>query len=160
MIRIERSVVELDNGTIVTGPPKSEAGVRTVSFPELLRPDLEQHLADFVAAEAEARVFTSWEGGTLFRANFQKIWSEARDTVGLRDVHFHDLRHTGSTLASQTGATLKELMHRMGHSTVRAAMIYQHNAPGRDQKIAEALDGLIAELRADKDDDEDSGPKD
>lgn len=159
-IRISRAIVELDDGTIFTGPPKSEAGARTVSFPELLRPDLEQHLADFVPAGAAARVFTSWEGGTLRRANFQKIWSEARDAAGLSDVHFHDLRHTGNTLASQTGATLKELMHRMGHSTVRAAMIYQHNSPGRDQKIAEALDDLIAELRTDKDDSLDDDSED
>jgi hypothetical protein len=46
-------------------------------------------------------------------------------------------------------------MHRMGHSTVRAAMIYQHNAPGLDQKFAEALDGLIAKLTAEREDDQD-----
>jgi hypothetical protein len=66
------------------------------------------------------------------------------------DVHVHDLRHTGNTLASQTGATLKELMQQMGHSTVRAAMIYQQAAEGRDQKIAEALDELIDRLRAER----------
>lgn len=34
-------------------------------------------------------------------------------------------------------------MSRIGHSTTRAAIIYQHAADGRDQKIAEALDKLI-----------------
>ncbi|MGH6656934.1 MAG: hypothetical protein ACRDVE_17225 [Actinocrinis sp.] len=60
--------------------------------------------------------------------------------------------YTGNTLASQTGATLKELMQRMGHSTVRAAMIYQHAAPGRDRRIARALGDLIAEHSMGSDD--------
>lgn len=38
-------------------------------------------------------------------------------------------------------------MQRMGHSTVRVALIYQHAADERDQKIAEALDELIGELK-------------
>lgn len=153
-IRITKSAVELDGGTILIGPPKSRAGVRVVSFPELLKPDLQQHLDDYVPDQPIARVFTSWEDGTLRRANFQKIWAEARSNVGLPAVHFHDLRHTGNTLASQTGASLKELMQRMGHSTVRAAIIYQHNTPGRDQKIAQALDDLIAELTIKKEEEE------
>jgi integrase len=57
----------------------------------------------------------------------------------------HDLRHTGSTWTAQSGATLKELMARIGHSSTRAAMIYQHATEDRDQAIAAALDALITE---------------
>ncbi len=57
--------------------------------------------------------------------------------VGLpADFHFHDLRHTGNQLAAEAGATTKELMRRMGHSTVRAAMRYQHSTDRRDREIA------------------------
>jgi hypothetical protein len=45
-------------------------------------------------------------------------------------------------LFSATGATLKELMVRLGHSSPRAAMIYQHATRDRDQLIAKALGGL------------------
>jgi integrase len=48
-------------------------------------------------------------------------------------LHLHDLRHTGSTWSAQSGATLKELMARIGHSSARAAMIYQHATRDRDQ---------------------------
>jgi integrase len=51
----------------------------------------------------------------------------------------HDLRHTGATLAAQTGATLAELMGRLGHSTPAAALRYQHAAQGRDAEIARLL---------------------
>ncbi|WP_440099898.1 hypothetical protein [Streptosporangium sp. H16] len=50
-----------------------------------------------------------------------------------------DLRHAGNTLAASTGASLKELMSRMGHSSTRAALIYQHASQDRDKAIAEAL---------------------
>ncbi len=58
-------------------------------------------------------------------------------------MHFHDLRHTGNTLAATGGATTRELMHRMGHSSVRAALIYQHLVNGRDQAIADQVDAQI-----------------
>jgi hypothetical protein len=40
---------------------------------------------------------------------------------------------------ASTGATIAELMARLGHSTPQAAMRYQHAAQGRDQAIAELL---------------------
>lgn len=72
------------------------------------------------------------------------------------DLHLHDLRHTGSTW-SQTGATLKEVMARIGHSSTRAAMIYQHATRERDQAIAAALDALIDEARKSTESDVESG---
>jgi len=62
-------------------------------------------------------------------------------------VHFHDLRHTGGTLAAATGASLKELMARLGHSSTRAALIYQHATRDRDQAIAMALGDLARQVR-------------
>ena len=50
-------------------------------------------------------------------------------------MHFHDLRHVGGTLAAATGASLKELMARLGHSSTRAALMYQHASRDRDQAI-------------------------
>jgi len=60
----------------------------------------------------------------------------------LVDLRFHDLRHSGAVLAAATGATLAELMGRLGHSTPAAAMRYQHAAQGRDKQIAALLSKL------------------
>jgi len=57
-------------------------------------------------------------------------------------MHFHDLRHTGNTLAANTGAGLRELMDRMGHSTTRAALVYLHGSDERQPEIADALSQL------------------
>ena len=57
-------------------------------------------------------------------------WPHAVESIGLPGLHFHDLRHTGNQFAAQSGATLRDLMARMGHDSDRAAMIYQHEARG------------------------------
>lgn len=62
-------------------------------------------------------------------------------SLGLEGLRFHDLRHTGLTLAGEAGATLAELMARAGHSDVGAAMIYQHASLERDRALAAKLGG-------------------
>ncbi|MDL4777718.1 tyrosine-type recombinase/integrase [Actinomadura xylanilytica] len=84
------------------------------------------------------------KSGRPRRSNFNRIWKRAvRDAGANPALHLHDLKHTGGTLAAQTGATLKELMTGLGHSTPRAALIYQHTTSERDKKIADALNLMI-----------------
>ena len=60
-------------------------------------------------------------------------------------LRFHDLRHVGNTLASNTGANRRELMARMGHASPQAALIYQHATAERERAIADALGAMINE---------------
>jgi site-specific recombinase XerD len=60
----------------------------------------------------------------------------ARIEAGRQDLRWHDLRHSDAVLAAATGASPAELMARLGHSTAKAALIYQHVARGRDREIA------------------------
>ena len=46
--------------------------------------------------------------------------------MGVKGLHSHDLRHTGNTLAAQSGAGLADLKARMGHDSDRAALVYRH----------------------------------
>ncbi|MHB1534023.1 MAG: tyrosine-type recombinase/integrase [Acidimicrobiales bacterium] len=141
-VRVVRQVQELIDGRQVVGPPKSDAGRRSVALPPHVVPELKRHLAEWVDAEPSSLVFASPEGGVLRRSNFnRRVWQPACAAVGLRDFRFHDLRHTGNTLAASTGASTKELMSRMGHASPRAALIYQHATSERDQALAEASPG-------------------
>jgi integrase len=117
-----------------------------VSLPALVVPYLKDHLANFTASEAKGLVFTGTKGGALRRSNFRTgtRWGQTCNALGFPGLHFHDLRHTGNTLAAQTGTSLRDLMTRMGHDSPRAALIYQHASSGADRAIADALDLLIA----------------
>jgi hypothetical protein len=59
--------------------------------------------------------------------------------TGLTGIHFHDLRHAGNHLVAEAGASLRELMDRMGHSSSRAALIYLHSSDDR-RALAEAVE--------------------
>ena len=57
-------------------------------------------------------------------------------------LRVHDLGHTGNTLAAEVGASLGELMNRMGHSTTRAARIYLRARDGWERELAATLDKM------------------
>lgn len=148
---IEFSRVELTDGSLITGPPKSEAGRRIVTIPAVIMAEVATHMEQYAEPGKDGLMFVGPKGAPLRRPNFSRAWRQAMSGAGLAGVHFHDLRHAGNTLAAISGATLRELMERMGHSSTRAAQIYQHRAAGRDQLIADAL-GKLAEAELSRSD--------
>ncbi|MFJ9906855.1 tyrosine-type recombinase/integrase [Streptomyces sp. NPDC101152] len=150
-LMVRRSQAEMQTGALFDKAPKSAAGVRPVAFPTELLPDVKGHLESFAGAGRDGHVFVGPRGGQLRRSNFRDDWINARTKAGITEaVHFHDLRHTGNTLAA-SGASLRELMTRMGHSTPRAALIYQHMVNGRDREIADRLGSMIRKERGEAD---------
>jgi integrase len=142
-VRVSRQLQELGDGHLVIGPPKTDAGRRTVAIPPHVVADIKAHLAQWVGTDAAALVFPSPDGSGLRRSNFnRRVWQPACRAAGLSGLRFHDLRHTGNTLAASTGASTKELMSRMGHASPRAALMYQHATPERDRVLADALSRL------------------
>ena len=114
-IRITETLAHLDKGGLRPDTPKSRAGRRVVAFPAEIAPEIRWHLERFAEPGHRGFVFVGPKGGQLRRSNFHRTWDKARTSVGLPGLHFHDLRHTGGTLSAVTGATLKELMARLGH---------------------------------------------
>ena len=158
-LRIRRAVVLVEGERIVS-TPKSAAGVRDVTIPPHLVPIITDHLERFAQPGPSGLLFPADHGGHLSQSTLNgkpgrrriikgRIINEsssgfcrAREAAGRPDLRLHDLRHTGAVLAAQTGATLAELMARLGHSTPAAAMRYQHAARDRDKALAAALSAL------------------
>jgi integrase len=146
-MRIDQQLVELRGCRLEPDSPKSEAGVRTIHLPPHLIPELERHLEAFVPADCRY-VFPNSKGEPIKRSSFRSVWLLARRKADLPALRFHDLRHTGNTLAAATGASTRELMARMGHTSMRAALIYQHATKDRDAAIAAALSDLAGAATA------------
>jgi len=147
-VRITGALVQPDKGSLRMEPPKSRAGRRSLTFPAEIRPDLQEHLDRYAEPGTRGLVFVGPKGGKLRRQNLRPIWLTACAAAGMPGAHFHDLRHTGGTNAAYTGATTKELMTRLGHSSPRAALIYQHATRERDKAIADALGKLADTAKA------------
>lgn len=142
VVKIRRGAVRAE-GVVVIGDPKSDAGRRDVAIPPHLMPLVREHLSRLISGGRDGLLFPAADGtSTLAPSTFYRVFYPARAAAGRPDLRFHDLRHTGAVLAAQTGATLAELMGRLGHSTPAAAMRYQHAARGRDAEIAAALSRL------------------
>ena len=141
----------------VVGAPKTSAGVRTVSIPAFLLPVVREHLLQHAGPGEHGLLFpsdrdptahlseTTMNGrpasldanGHVIRAGFG--WREARRRAGRPDLDLHDLRHTGASLAGEEGASMAELMYRLGHSTPSMAMRYQHSSLDRDRALSDRL---------------------
>lgn len=143
VVKVRRAVVRV-HGEFVVGTPKSDAGTRDVTIPPHLLPAVKAHLASNITGGRDGLLFPAAGDPSkhLAPATLYRVFYKARETAGRPDLRFHDLRHTGAVLAASTGASLAELMARLGHSTAGAAMRYQHAAQDRDRVIAEALSNL------------------
>jgi integrase len=140
LIHVRNNRLELLESPVRTDKaPKSRAGRRTVAVPPHVMPLLRAHLD---AEAGPVYVFVGADGEPLRGNTLYQAFVRARKRVGMDDFKFHDLRHTGSTLAAQSGATLADLMLRLGHSTEVAARRYLHTVDGRDREIAAALSRL------------------
>ena len=117
-VDVSRGVTHIPGEGFVLRPPKSRAGVRIVALPPM-----------------------SGGGRHLAASTWTDYWYPAREAAGRGDLHFHALRHFGATAYALTGATIRELQDRLGHTTPNVAMRYQHTT-GRGAELAAKMSEL------------------
>jgi integrase len=137
-IRVCRTWTVQTDGKLVEDKPKTEAGTRTVAIPPNVMPALTAHLESVLPGQ-DAWLFPGGGDRPALPRTLDRVWDAARLAAGRPDLRFHDLRHSGLTLAAATGATTAELMRRAGHKSPAAAIRYQHATEDRDRVLAAAL---------------------
>jgi integrase len=140
-LRVEQALTFIRGQGPTLGPPKSAAAHRTVAIPASTAELLADHIDAFVAGEADAFIFTSVKGSPLLNRYFAPYWKKALSTAQLDDrIRFHDLRHLAGTSAATAGASLREVMARMGHASSDASLRYLQASERRDSEIADAIE--------------------
>ena len=153
LVSIERGVTYASGTGMVIGHTKSEAGDREVFIPPFIWPAVKHHLDTLVASGPNALLFPSASdpAKTMNTSTLYKVFYRARDAIGQPTLKWHHLRHTGATHASQIpGTSLAALIKYTGHSTVDAAMIYQHANSDSGKKIMEGQAAAYAAAIAEK----------
>ena len=141
-VTIRRNRIELlSRPQAFDAPPKTDAGKRTVNIPPHVLPVLAAHMETWAGPD---RVFVGRDGRPMRGDAVRQAFNRARLKAGMPGFRFHDLRHTGQTLAASAGATIKDLMLRLGHASPAAAYRYLHAVDGRDAEVAAALSDLAA----------------
>ena len=125
-----------------TCTPTKTGAVKKVKLLAPARAALEAHLDSTFGFPNDA-MFVGQRGHRLRTDMIRRRWNEARKAAGLPTMHVHDLRHIGLTLVARSGATLKDIMVRGGHTTSGQALRYQHTSQEQDAKVADAADALL-----------------
>lgn len=153
------------NGTKSTNAPKTVAGYRAVAIPRMVIDELRRHLREErIPRDPSALIFPGRDGellaptalyGRAARKEHRrgKTYAKtaygfyaAREAIGKPTLHWHDLRRTAATLGAQSGATVREMQHRLGHATPAMALHYQAATAERDRAIADRLQDQLEAL--------------
>jgi integrase len=149
VIRVRVAEPERTNGRRAPSETKSDAGVRAVVLPAFLHKEVKQHLAWFAEKGPDGLFFVGEKGAPFRRTSFGRKWRRARAAAGFPEgFRFYDLRHTGHTLSTRSGETLKDTMVSAGQSSENAALIYQHSDQERQRDVAAGLCDMVRAERA------------
>lgn len=146
-IRVERQISEV-HGKLVFGPPKTRAGIRSVTMPKSLAEALAAHL-EAEPVRKSGLAFPGPKGGPLRAPSFRKAWRRACERAGFDDgplegLVFHELRHTAAALAIAQGAHPMAIKERLGHASITTTLDrYGGLFPRLDESIADGLDDVL-----------------
>lgn len=143
-VQVERALLCVSGQPVTFGKTKTTKSNRAVHLPAFVLEVLRTHMAEHVPTSPDALLFAMPDGSPITSARLSFLFRRARQVIGRTDLTWHDLRHTGATLAYKAGASVPEVQARLGHTTMRAAMIYAHAADDSDQLIAERLDAMFS----------------
>ncbi|MDQ6840116.1 MAG: site-specific integrase [Actinomycetota bacterium] len=142
-LRHSVTVAEQLGRDLRTGPPKSEAGRRTLAAPAWLIDDLAALLArrSVDASRGNELAFVTSDGAPLFYTSWRRaVWVPAVTAAGLPGLRFHDLRSNAATALVAAGVDLKTTQTRMGHANPSLTLaVYARATAEADRLAADAV---------------------
>lgn len=142
-LTVVRQSQEIKGGTVLRATKTGNHKTVTLLAPAVVA--LKAHMKGRHAAPDDP-LFLGPKGGRLSRGYVRAQWLKATAAVGVPEAHIHDVRHTSLTLVA-AHATTKEVMARGGHTSVAAAMKYQHATANRDAEVAAAVDAQLGNIK-------------
>jgi integrase len=127
------------------GAPKTTTSRRAVPIIPMLEEILEQHRASRRQLSADDLVFRNGNGNPKDRTNLtNREFKRVLEKAGLREIRFHDLRHSYASLAIASGMDPKALQRAMGHGSIRITLdVYAHLLPCSYDGAVERMEALL-----------------
>ncbi len=133
--------------------PKSEKGRRTIVPPASVAQALDQQRTRQLEERLNAGsawsnrlgpVFTTTEGHPIDAANLRRSFRRLLKRAGLREVRFHDLRHSCASYLLSQGVPAGAIMELLGHSEIRLTLdTYTHVLPALQEETATVMDAFL-----------------
>ena len=122
--------------------PKSRLSSRAVPLADRVGRELELLFqASAYQAEDDLVFAHPHTGHPLDRSQVSKRFKRTLKRAGVREIRFHDLRHTFGTRCAAAGVPLRTLQAWMGHADIKTTMVYTHYAPGANE--AQLVNGVF-----------------
>lgn len=116
------------------GAPKSRRSSRSVPLTDRVAGSMERHFQRSAFRGDEDLVFGNPNtGNPLDPSRLRQRFKRALGRAGIRDVRFHDLRHTFGTHCAAAGVPLRTLQEWMGHRDAKTTQIYADYAPSAQE---------------------------
>ncbi len=135
--------------------PKTKSGKRTISLGEKTIQKLQEHYRKQLNQikkigekwQKNNLIFPSAVGTPMSQRNLYKKFKAVIHQAGMRNIRFHDLRHTAASLMLNHGIPALIVAKRLGHSKVSVTLdTYGHLLPGMEQETANFIDELITPI--------------
>jgi len=117
------------------GSPKSKRSSRSVPLADEVAGALDRHFKASAYSEDDDLVFCHpHTGRPLGRSKTVDRFKKSLKAAGVREVRFHDLRHTFGTRMAAAGVSLRTVQEWMGHRDFKATLIYADYAPDAHER--------------------------
>lgn len=128
----------------ILSTPKTDCSIRDIQVPSKLIQVLKQY-KNFAVDNELNLVFTQKNGKPIDADNLMnRRYRKILKLAGVKQIRFHDLRHTYASLLIAKDLNIKYIQKQMGHSSFEVTMnTYAHLMPEVYEKSKLAIDGLI-----------------
>ena len=132
---LRREHVHLEQGVLMLPRTKTDPRpvILSAEAQKILRAQLERHASEWAFPNPEGRPYS--------RVHVSRVFRKAARAAGLRDFHFHDLRHHGATMALNKGFSGQIVMALGGWKTEKMMRRYAAVTDATLRAAAEAVSG-------------------
>jgi len=148
-----REALEPTKAGIRFKAPKSKAGRRDITLPDLLVDTLREHRRAALEFRMQlgagrlpddALLFANLDGDPLQPSNVSSDWGDLAERLGIPDVTFHGLRHTHASQLIASDVDIVTVSKRLGHAKPSVTLaIYAHMFHTDDSKAAAAINATL-----------------
>jgi integrase len=150
-VHVRHNLQEVNGNHQPLAEPKTAAGYRTVTLtPDTVRA-LVRHRERMMAEgrAAHPHVFPSTTGRPIFKRALRDAFNRIIKSAGVRQIRFHDTRHTNASLLIANGVDVKTVSSRLGHSTANITLdIYAKFMREADERAAGVMANIMAKKTA------------
>lgn len=144
-VRVEQQLVRVRGEGVVIGPLKTSSSYRSVPLPEPVARAIAAHLDSFAAHPELGLVFTNERDRPIQQFPFSQVFETAARKVQLPEwATPHDLRHFYASTLIRSGASVKVVQARLGHSSAKTTLdVYGHLFPDEEDRTRQAIEAAF-----------------